>query len=96
MQTAVACLRKGGQLTLVGLLADKVELPMQSIVTRELTVDSSYISCGEYPACLELMARRAIDVEPLISAVAALADGPAWFERLHKGNEGLMKVILKP
>jgi L-iditol 2-dehydrogenase len=96
VQTAVACLRKGGRLTLVGLLAAKVELPMQSIVTRELTVDSSYISCGEYPACLELMARRTIDVEPLISAVAPLADGAAWFERLHAGNEGLLKVILEP
>jgi L-iditol 2-dehydrogenase len=96
VQTGIACLRKGGRLTLVGLLAAKVELPTQTIVTRELTVDSSYISCGEYPACLDLMARRAINVEPLISGVAPLADGPAWFERLHAGNEGLMKVILEP
>jgi L-iditol 2-dehydrogenase len=96
VQTGVKCLRKGGRLTLVGLLADKVEMPMQTIVTRELTIDSSYISCGEYPACLDLMARRAIDVEPLISGVAPLADGPKWFERLHAGNEGLMKVILEP
>ena len=96
VQTAVACLRKGGQLTLVGLLAAKVELPMQSIITRELTLSSSYISCGEYPACLDLMARGTIDVEPLISAVAPLADAPAWFERLHAGNEGLIKVILEP
>jgi L-iditol 2-dehydrogenase len=96
VQTAVACLRKGGQLTLVGLLAAKIELPMQAIVTRELTLSSSYISCGEYPACLDLMARGTIDVEPLISAVAPLADAPAWFERLHAGNEGLIKVILEP
>lgn len=96
VQTGVKCLRKGGRLVLVGLLADKVELPMQTIVTRELTVDSSYISCGEYPACLDLMARRSIDVEPLVSAVAPLADGPAWFQRLHAGNEGLIKVILEP
>ncbi len=96
VQTALACLRKGGQLTLVGLLAAKVELPMQAIVTRELTVNSSYISCGEYPACLDLMARGTIDVEPLIHAVAPLADAPAWFKRLHKGNEGLIKVILEP
>jgi L-iditol 2-dehydrogenase len=96
VQMAVACLRKGGQLTLVGLLASKVELPMQTIVTRELTINSSYISCGEYPACLGLMARGAIDVAPLISAVAPLADGAAWFQRLHAGNEGFTKVILEP
>jgi L-iditol 2-dehydrogenase len=96
VQTAAACLRKGGQLTLVGLLAAKVEMPIQTVVTRELTVNSSYISCGEYPACLDLMARGAINVEPLISAVAPLADGAAWFGRLHAGNEGLIKVILEP
>jgi L-iditol 2-dehydrogenase len=96
VQTAVACLRKGGQLTLVGLLASKVELPMQAIVTRELTINSSYISCGEYPACLDLIARGTIDVDPLMSAVAPLADGPAWFQRLRDGGEGLIKVILEP
>jgi L-iditol 2-dehydrogenase len=96
VQLAAACLRKGGRLTLVGLLASKVELPMQTIVTRELTINSSYISCGEYPACLDLIARGTIDVEPLISAVAPLADGPAWFRRLHDGGDGLIKVILEP
>jgi L-iditol 2-dehydrogenase len=96
VQVAAACLRKGGQLTLVGLLASKVELPMQTIVTRELTINSSYISCGEYPACLDLIARGTINVEPLISAVAPLVDGPAWFQRLHDGTEGLIKVILEP
>jgi L-iditol 2-dehydrogenase len=96
VQTAVACLRKGGQLTLVGLLASKVELPMQTIVTRELTINSSYISCGEYPACLDLIARGTIDVDRLMSAVAPLAEGPAWFGRLHDGGDGLTKVILEP
>lgn len=96
VQLAAACLRKGGQMTLVGLLAKSVSLSMQTIVTRELTINSSYISCGEYPACLELISRRTIDVDPLMSAVAPLADGPGWFQRLHAGNEGLTKVILEP
>jgi threonine dehydrogenase-like Zn-dependent dehydrogenase len=42
------------------------------------------------------MARGAIDVDPLISAVAPLAEGAAWFQRLQAGKEGLMKIILKP
>ena len=96
VQMATACLRKGGQLTLVGILATKIEFPMQAVVTRELTVTSSYISCGEYPVCLDLMARGAINVDPLVSAVAPLDDGAAWFQRLQAGNEGLVKVILEP
>jgi L-iditol 2-dehydrogenase len=77
-------------------LAAKVELPMQTIIPRELVIDSSYISCGEYPVCLDLIARGTIDVNPMMSAVAPLAEGPTWFDRLHKGAEGLIKVILEP
>jgi len=95
-QTAVACLRKGGQLTLVGNLAATIDFPLQAAVTRELTLRGSCASSGEYPACLALMARGAIRVEPLISAAAPLAEGAAGFARLKAGNEGLMKVILEP
>lgn len=93
---AAACLRKGGQLALIGNLAPQVDFPLQAAVTRELTFRGSCASCGEYPACLDLMARGAIDLGPLISAVAPLAEGPEWFHRLRAGGEGLIKVILKP
>jgi L-iditol 2-dehydrogenase len=96
VQTAVACLRKGGHLTLVGNFAPKIDLPLQAVVTRELTLAGSCASRGEYPACLEMLARGAVDVDSLTSAVAPLDEGPAWFARLYKGNEGLMKVILEP
>jgi len=96
LQTAVACLRKGGQLTLVGNFAPKVELPLQAVVTRELTLNGSCASCGEYPACLDLIARGTIDVDSLTSAIAPLAEGASWFKRLYEGKEPLMKVILEP
>ncbi len=34
--------------------------------------------------------------DALISAVAPLSEGPAWFGRLRHGEPGLMKVILQP
>ena len=34
------------------------------------------------------------DVDPLISAVAPLAEGQVWFDRLHAATHGLVKVIL--
>lgn len=96
VQVAVACLRKGGHLTLVGNFAPKIDLPLQAVVTRELMLAGSCASRGEYPACLEMLARGVIDVDSLTSTVAPLDEGPAWFARLYKGNEGLMKVILEP
>jgi L-iditol 2-dehydrogenase len=96
LNLAIDCLRKGGTLTMVGNLAPKTEFPLQAAVTRELTLYGSCSSCGEYPACLEMMARGAVDVGSLISATAPLSDGAAWFDRLYSGEPGLMKVILVP
>ncbi len=93
---ATRCARKGGSITLVGNLAPKVELPLQLVVTRELTLYGTCASNGEYPAVLDLMARGSLNVKPLLSAVAPLSEGAEWFEKLsRKGNE-LLKVILKP
>jgi L-iditol 2-dehydrogenase len=45
---------------------------------------------------MELVASGRIKVAPMISAVAPLADGPEWFERLYAREPGLMKVVLDP
>ena len=37
-----------------------------------------------------------MNVDAMRSAVAPLAEGAAWFERLYDKERGLMKVILKP
>ena len=96
LQTALASLRKGGTLTLIGNVSPKVELPLQSVVTRQICIFGSCASSGEYPACIELLARKAIRVAPLISATAPLAEGAAWFKRLYSHDPNLMKVILQP
>jgi L-iditol 2-dehydrogenase len=96
LKLSTQCLRKGGSLTLVGNLSPTTEFLLQSVVTRELTLNGSCASQGEYPACLDMMVRGTINVSALISVVAPLADGALWFERLCKGEPGLMKVILTP
>jgi len=93
---AIACLRKGGCLTLVGTYAQTAELPLQSVVYRQLSLNGTVASNGEYPACLDLIARSAVEMDALVSAVVPLADGADWFERLHRAEAGLMKVILTP
>ncbi len=96
VKTAMSPLRKGGSLVLVGNLSPLVELPLQTVVTREITLYGSCASCGEYPECLDMIARGAVNVDALISAVAPLVDGSSWFKRLYDREQGLMKVILVP
>jgi L-iditol 2-dehydrogenase len=96
VQTAVNALRKGGRLALVGNLAPMVDLPLQAVVTRQLTLAGSAASCGQYPACLNMMARGQINPAAIISAVAPLSEGAAWFDCLYRADENLLKVILEP
>jgi L-iditol 2-dehydrogenase len=96
LQTAIACVRRGATVTIVGNLAPSVEVPLQSVVTRQLRLQGSAAIAGEYPAALALIQQGRVDVDALLSAVAPLAEGAAWFERLRRREPGLMKVILKP
>jgi L-iditol 2-dehydrogenase len=82
---------------LVGNLAPQIEFPLQSVVTRELTLHGTCGSAGEYPLCIDLIARGVIQVGPLISALAPLSDGAAWFARLSaRGGGEYLKIILQP
>jgi L-iditol 2-dehydrogenase len=93
---ALRCARKGGAVTLIGNVAPNIEFSLQVAVTRELTVYGSCASQGEYPACLEMLARGALDAGPFISATAPLAEGASWFDRLYRKEPGLLKIVLKP
>ncbi|MGC2660759.1 MAG: galactitol-1-phosphate 5-dehydrogenase [Bryobacteraceae bacterium] len=96
VKAAIESVRKGGVVTLVGNIVPKIEFPLQSVVTRQIRVMGSCASSGEYPACIDLMARGAIRVGPMLTARAPLSEGPRWFERLYAKEPGLMKVILEP
>jgi len=94
--SAIRSLRKGGTVVLVGNLSPTVELPLQEVVSRELSVLGSCASSGEIPECIDLLARGVVDVDPIISLKASLDEGPELFARLYAGDETLMKVIIQP
>ena len=83
-------------MTLIGNITPQVNLPLQKVVSRQIRLQGSCASSGEYPKAMELMAAGTIHVGPLITAVAPLSEGPAWFDQLHSGEPNLMKVVLTP
>jgi L-iditol 2-dehydrogenase len=93
---AIACARKGGALTLIGNLAQTVEVPLQDIVLGELTLRGTTNASTEWDACLRMLSTGAVDVDSLVSNVAPLSKGVEWFGRLQRAEPGLMKVILQP
>lgn len=96
IQTAIALVRKGGSVTLIGNISPTIELPLQSVVSRQISLLGSCAISGEYPIALDLMARKKIDVRSLISMKAPLKEGHIWFDKLYNREDALLKVILIP
>jgi len=96
IKTAIQSVRKGGSVTLVGNVSPNVEIPLQVVVGRQIRLQGSCASNGEYPECIDLLSRGLIQVAPIISALAPLEEGAQWFEKLYRGDGNLMKVILQP
>jgi L-iditol 2-dehydrogenase len=96
VNAAIDGVRKGGTVVLIGNISPEVTLPLQKVVTRQLRLQGTAASAGEYPQAMELMAAGKIRVKPLITAVAPLEDGPEWFSRLYAHEPNLMKVVLTP
>jgi len=88
--------RKGATVTMIGNVSPTIELGLQAAVSRQIRLQGSCASSGEYRECIRLMSSGRIRVEQLISAVAPLAEGSDWFRRLHAREPGLLKVVLEP
>jgi L-iditol 2-dehydrogenase len=96
VSVAIDSLRKGGTVTLIGNITPEVTLPLQKVVTRQLRLQGTAASAGEYPQAMELIMNGKIQVKALITAVAPLSEGARWFERLYAHEPNLMKVVLAP
>jgi (R,R)-butanediol dehydrogenase/meso-butanediol dehydrogenase/diacetyl reductase/L-iditol 2-dehydrogenase len=96
IQTAVSIVRKGGSVTLIGNVSPRIELPLQSVVSRQISLFGSCAIAGEYPVVLDLMARKKINVLSLISKKAPLSEGQIWFDKLYNREDNLLKVVLIP
>ena len=96
IKTAIECAGKGATVTLVGNITQSVELPLQAVVTRQIRLQGSCAICGEYPSVLDMIARKEVNVDAILSAEAPLSEGAEWFRRLYNKEAGLIKVVLNP
>ena len=93
------CIRSAklnGAVMLVGNLAQRIDFPLQLVVTRQLRLFGSCASAGEYPECLNLIASGRVDVKRMISKTVPLAEGGEWILKLYNREPGLYKIVLIP
>ena len=96
VELAVNCTRKGGSIGLIGNISKTAAIPLQAVVTKEISLFGSCSCAGEYGESLDLISNKKINVDKLMSGVAPLSEGQSMFKRLYGGKEDLMKIILVP
>ena len=96
VEQSLAVVRLGGHVTWIGNSEPRVELGMQDLVTKELTLRGSYAFGTEFETAHDALAARRIDVDPLIERIVPLEEGSAIFKELGEGNLSAVKVMLAP
>jgi 2-desacetyl-2-hydroxyethyl bacteriochlorophyllide A dehydrogenase len=97
LQQAVAIVRMGGTLNLVGLYETPVsEFDMGNVVVRDLNIITSVASPNVFPQTLRLMARGRIRTRPLISHELPLSEAARAFDIQINHPAERMKILLHP
>jgi len=89
---AIACVRPRGTIVQVGV-GGAFDVPMNVVVAKELRLAGTFRFHHEFDQAARLIASRAIDVRPLISATRPLAEATAAFA-LAADRRSSMKVQL--
>lgn len=92
---AMQALKYGGRAIWIGNNKPMIELNMQEIVTRELSIQGSFLyGYDEFKRVAELVNEGKVYVDPLISAQISLEEAPAYFEKLAFNPGDLIKVVV--
>lgn len=91
-QLALDLLRPKGRLVLKSTFHGSTEIDAARIVVDEISIVGS--RCGRFQPALDLLTRKAIDVDSLISEEHPLSDGVKAMDRARAA--GILKVLLRP
>ena len=92
----IANTKLNGHIVLVGNVTRNIQMPLQAIVTRQLSIFGSCASAGEYDKCLELLGSGSVDVDSMISKCVPLSEGDDWVRKVYNREDGLDKIVLIP
>jgi L-iditol 2-dehydrogenase len=92
----IEAVRNAGTVVWLGNSQDRIEIGMQSVVTRNLTIRGSYgMSGDEFGRALGLLADGRLPVGDIINRYASLDEGPVLFEELLAGP-ATIKCVMRP
>lgn len=94
VEAAIAVTRPGGTIIQVGLLPDRITIPFNPLVTKEITYRGTFRFDDEFNRAVRLIGERTIDVRPIISRAFPFAEVEAAFA-FAQDRQKAIKVMLE-
>jgi threonine dehydrogenase-like Zn-dependent dehydrogenase len=92
LELALSATRPRGTLVLKSTVAGKHQVSLAPIVINEIAVIGS--RCGPFPEAIDALARKRVDVAPLIDKIFPLNDSVAAAEQAARS--GTRKILIHP
>ncbi|HHZ01522.1 MAG TPA: alcohol dehydrogenase catalytic domain-containing protein [Tissierellia bacterium] len=85
----------GGSAVWIGISSKVIDLEMQQIVTRELTVKGSFLyGFEEFKKVVKILNEGKMDITPLLSKEITLAELPETMKHMSETSEGYIKITV--
>ena len=96
VRQSIDATRNDGIVVWIGNNAEHIQVNMQAIVTRGLTIRGAYgITSAEFQEAVRLLAEGHVPVDVLVNRHATLEEGPELFEELL-ASPATIKCVLEP
>jgi L-iditol 2-dehydrogenase len=97
LQQALSAVKKGGEVTITGLLEQIIQVDVMKLVTNEITMRGDYLyTSGDFKTSLNLITNGTVHVKPLITHTFHLRDIARAVRVLTEGKEQHIKILLRP
>jgi 2-desacetyl-2-hydroxyethyl bacteriochlorophyllide A dehydrogenase len=94
-QQTINFVRNMGTVIWIGNSAQMIEINMQQIVTRELTVKGTYVYIQkDYEESIKLLGSGTLDISGFVSGIVGMSEAEAMFKRLAAGDTTMIKVLV--
>lgn len=96
LQVALKVVRRGGQVSVVGLFSTAVEIPLNELVYKGVSIHMGLGNLGRMPALMNLLSRKRFDLKPLVTHEFPLLEAKDAYQVFAEQKEKCIKVLLKP
>jgi threonine dehydrogenase-like Zn-dependent dehydrogenase len=93
---AIKAVRRGGKISIVGLFAEGVQLPMHELVYYSVHISMGLANLSRMPQLMSLMETGRVDLTPLATHRFAIEDALEAYDLFENRKDQCVKVLLTP